>query len=187
MDYSLPADQVPQPRGAGAASAPVYPVYLGLGSNLGDRQGQLRAALAGLHGLPGVRLGRVSPLYESAPWGVTDQPAFLNAVAEGWTTLAPHSLLHAVKALEVVAGREVGPRWGPRPLDIDLLLYDDQAVNTPDLVIPHPRLSERRFVLAPLADLWPAWHDAAGQPIQALLQAVADQPLTQVATGRWWA
>src|SRR5689334_16699161 len=161
-------------------------VYLGLGSNLGDRAGHLRAALTALAGLPGTTVRRVSPLYESAPWGVTDQPAFLNAVAEVATDLAPPDLLRAVKGIEQDAGRQAGPRWGPRPLDIDLLLYDDQTVTTPDLVIPHPRLAARRFVLAPLADLLPTWQDAAGRPIAALLLVVADQPVTQVAPADWW-
>jgi 2-amino-4-hydroxy-6-hydroxymethyldihydropteridine diphosphokinase len=160
-------------------------VYLGLGSNLGDRAAQLRAALAALDRLPGTRVRRVSALYESAPWGVTGQPAFLNAVAEVNTGLAPHDLLHAVKAIEREAGREAGPRWGPRPLDIDLLLYDDQQVDSPDLVIPHPRLAERRFVLAPLCDLLPTWTDATGRSIDALLLTVADQPVTRVAGEDW--
>ena len=118
--------------------------------------------------------------------GVTDQPPFLNAAAMITTGLAPHALLRAVKHIERAAGRTAGPRWGPRPLDIDLLLYDDQRVNTPDLIIPHPRLAERRFVLAPLQDLRPDWHDATGRPLAALLAAVADQPVTPVATGPWW-
>jgi len=117
---------------------------------------------------------------------VTDQPPFLNAVAEITTTLAPRDLLRAVKALEVAAGRQAGPRWGPRPLDLDLLLYDDLHIETPDLIIPHSHLVQRRFVLAPLADLLPNWQDATGCAIAALLLAVADQPLTQVATGPWW-
>jgi 2-amino-4-hydroxy-6-hydroxymethyldihydropteridine diphosphokinase len=162
------------------------PVYLGLGSNLGDRAGHLRAALAALGTLPGTTVGRVSALYESAPWGVTDQPAFLNAVAEVQTDLAPADLLRAVKAIEHAAGRRAGRRWGPRPLDIDLLLYDNQTVATADLVIPHPRLAERRFVLAPLCDLLPTWVDAAGRSIDALLLAVADQPVTRVAEAGWW-
>ena len=161
-------------------------VYLGLGSNLGDRAAHLRAALAALTGLPGTTVWRVSALYESAPWGVTDQPAFLNAVAAVTTDLAPHDLLRSVKQIEQEAGRRAGPRWGPRPLDIDLLLYDDQQVDSPDLVIPHPRLAARRFVLAPLADLRPTWTDAAGRSIDALLLAVADQPVVRVAGDEWW-
>ena len=161
-------------------------VYLGLGSNLGDRRAYLREALRALAALPGTTVQAVSALYESAPWGVTDQPPFLNAVAAITTPLAPSDLLRAVKRIERAAGRRAGPRWGPRPLDIDLLLYDDQRVNTPDLIIPHPRLAERRFVLAPLQDLRPDWHDATGRPLAALLAAVADQPVTPVATGPWW-
>jgi 2-amino-4-hydroxy-6-hydroxymethyldihydropteridine diphosphokinase len=161
-------------------------VYLGLGSNLGDRAAHLRAALAALGRLPGTAVRRVSALYESAPWGVTDQPAFLNAVAEVTTGLTPHELLRSVKVIEQEAGRQTGPRWGPRPLDIDLLLYDDLVMDSPDLVIPHPRLAERRFVLAPLCDLRPTWIDAAGRSIDALLLAVIDQPVTRVAGDDWW-
>ena len=161
-------------------------VYLGLGSNLGDRAAHLRAALTAVAALPGTNVRRVSPLYESAPWGVTDQPPFLNAVAEIETGLAPADLLAAVKRIERVAGRTAGPRWGPRPLDLDLLLYDDRSLATPDLTLPHPRLTERRFVLAPLADLWPDWRDATGRDLPALLAAVADQGLTRVAPAGWW-
>jgi 2-amino-4-hydroxy-6-hydroxymethyldihydropteridine diphosphokinase len=161
-------------------------VYLGLGSNQGDRPAHLRGALRALAALPGTQVQAVSALYESAPWGVTDQPPFLNAVAAITTALAPADLLQAVKRIERAAGRRAGRRWGPRPLDIDLLLYDDQRVDTPDLTIPHPRLAERRFVLAPLQDLRPDWQDAAGRPLAALLAAVADQPVTRVATGPWW-
>jgi 2-amino-4-hydroxy-6-hydroxymethyldihydropteridine diphosphokinase len=161
-------------------------VVLGLGSNQGDRRGHLVAALRALATLPGTGVEAVSALYESAPWGVTDQPPFLNAAAAITTGLAPHALLQAVKRIEQTAGRTAGPRWGPRPLDIDLLLYDDQRVDTPDLVIPHPRLTERRFVLAPLQDLRPGWRDEAGHALPDLLAAVADQPVTRVATGAWW-
>ncbi len=161
-------------------------VYLGLGSNQGDRIAHLRAALAALAALPGTTVGGVSALYESAPWGVLDQPPFLNAAAAITTDLAPTALLQVVKGIERAAGREAGPRWGPRPLDIDLLLYDDQQVDTPDLIIPHPRLADRRFVLTPLADLLPDWHDGAGRSLPVLLAAVAGQPVTQVATGAWW-
>lgn len=161
-------------------------VYLGLGSNQGDRLAHLRAALRALAALPGTSVQAVSALYESAPWGGIEQPPFLNAAATITTALAPPDLLRAVKEIERAAGREAGLRWGPRPLDIDLLLYDDLEVNTPALIIPHPRLTERRFVLAPLQDLLPAWHDGAGLPLPALLTAVADQPVTLVASGTWW-
>jgi 2-amino-4-hydroxy-6-hydroxymethyldihydropteridine diphosphokinase len=161
-------------------------VVLGLGSNLGNRLAHLRRALQAVRALPGTRILAVSALYESAPWGGIAQPPFFNSVAVISTPLAPPDLLRAVKRIERAAGRTAGRRWGPRPLDIDLLLYDDLQVDTPDLIIPHPRLTERRFVLAPLQDLLPAWRDAAGQPLPTLLAAVADQPVTQVATGAWW-
>ena len=161
-------------------------VYLGLGSNLGDRIGQLRAALAGLDRLPGTQLERVSPLYESAPWGVTAQPPFLNAVAAITTALAPHELLHAVKALEAAAGRQAGPRWGPRPLDIDLLLYDRPPGGHPRP--DHPPSPPGRAPLRAGAPGRSAPHLAGCDraAIDALLLAVADQPVTQVTPGAWW-
>lgn len=141
-------------------------VYLGLGSNLGDREHQLAAALAALEQAE-VAVRRRSPLYETRPVGVVDQPPFLNAVAEADTPLAPLALLAAVKAIERALGRVPGPRWGPRAIDIDILLYGDARVVCcePWLEIPHPRLWERQFVLVPLADLRPDLRDPSGTPI----------------------
>ena len=153
-------------------------VYLGLGANLGARRQTLRQALAGLPAALGGPILRVSRLYESAPWGVTDQPLFLNLALAAETTLEPRPLLAAVKRLEAAAGRRPGLRWGPRLLDIDILLYDDRTVAEPDLTIPHPRLLQRRFVLQPLADIWPAGQPLLGRPLPALLAAVADQAVS---------
>jgi 2-amino-4-hydroxy-6-hydroxymethyldihydropteridine diphosphokinase len=125
--------------------------YVGLGSNLGDREGLIRQA-AGL-----IAARRLSTIRETEPWGLEDQPRFLNAVAELETSLTPRHLLQRLLEVESRLGRErPGVRWGPRTIDLDLLLYGEQAVDEPGLVVPHPRLGERRFVLEPLAELVPA-------------------------------
>jgi len=124
---------------------------IGLGSNLGDSLAIVRAALGRL-----ADVGQVvarSALYHSAPWGVTDQPPFVNAAALVDTALAPHDLLAALQRIEAEAGRVRTYRWGPRVLDLDILTYGELAVDAPDLVIPHPRLAERAFVLVPLAEI----------------------------------
>ena len=124
--------------------------YIGLGSNLGDRESLLRRA-AELIGAT-----RLSEIRETEPWGLANQPRFLNAVAEIETALAPRRLLDHLLDVEARLGRErVGPKWGPRTIDLDLLLYGDETVDVPGLVVPHPRLLEREFVLEPLADLVP--------------------------------
>ncbi len=145
-------------------------VYLGLGSNLGDRRAHLAAAIEAL-GRAGIAVRRQSPLYETRPVGVVDQPPFLNAVVEAETTLAPHALLATVKAIERALGREPGPRWGPRVIDIDILLYGDLQIATrePWLEIPHPQLWRRQFALTPLADLRPDLRDPEGAPIRERL------------------
>ena len=145
-------------------------VYLGLGSNMHDPPAQLEAAVAALRLLPSTHVRRVSHLYTSKAWGKTDQPDFLNMVVEIDTDLSPASLLHAIKQIEVTQGRTPGERWGPRPVDIDILLYDNQEINTPTLVIPHPRMWERAFVLRPLADLAPDLLSSGGTPITDLLR-----------------
>ena len=124
--------------------------FLSLGSNLGDRRRRLRGAV---DSLPGVV--RVSPVYETEPVGGPPQPDYLNLVVEVETDLSPRALLGLCHRLESAAGRMPGERWGPRPLDVDVLLVDDLVVDEPDLTIPHPRMQERRFVMAPLADIAP--------------------------------
>lgn len=124
--------------------------FLSLGSNLGDRRRRLREAV---DSLPGVV--RVSPVYETEPVGGPPQPDYLNLVVEVETDLSPRALLGLCHRLESAAGRMPGERWGPRPLDVDVLLVDDLVVDEPDLTIPHPRMQERRFVMAPLADIAP--------------------------------
>lgn len=124
--------------------------YIGLGANLGEREETIRAAVAKLPGVVAV-----SPLRETDPVGVTDQPRFLNGVAALETELAPRELLDVLLAIERRLGRERRERWGPRTIDLDLLLYGDEVIDEDGLKIPHPRLHERRFVLEPLADLAP--------------------------------
>ncbi len=128
---------------------------IGIGSNVGDAAGTVRAAVARLGELG--RLVAASALYRSAPWGVTEQAPFVNAAALLETELPPHALLAALKRLEAEAGRVATYRWGPRVLDLDILAYGDQRVDEPDLIVPHPRLRERAFALVPLAEIDPRW------------------------------
>jgi 2-amino-4-hydroxy-6-hydroxymethyldihydropteridine diphosphokinase len=131
--------------------------YIGLGANLGDRRAALDAALAALGARPGVEVVAVSRVRETDPWGLVEQPPFLNAAAALDTTLGPRGLLDALLAVERDLGRtRDGPRWGPRTIDLDLLLYGDEQIDEPGLTVPHPRLTERLFVLEPLNDLDPA-------------------------------
>lgn len=134
---------------------PEVRAYVGIGSNLDDPVAQVRRAFAELAELPQSRLLGRSPLYRSAPLGPADQPDYVNAVACLETSLAPYSLLARLQAIERVHRRVRGRRWGPRTLDLDLLLYGELTQDDPALVLPHPRLHERAFVLYPLADLAP--------------------------------
>ncbi|MCB1875395.1 MAG: 2-amino-4-hydroxy-6-hydroxymethyldihydropteridine diphosphokinase [Chromatiales bacterium] len=134
----------------------MVPCYIGLGSNLGRSQELLESAMAALAAVDGIESVRCSPLYRSRPQGPSDQPDYLNAVAELVTTLKPHGLLKELQAIESAHGRvRDGQIWGPRTLDLDLLLYGDHVIDTPDLVVPHPRMADRDFVLRPLLDLAP--------------------------------
>jgi 2-amino-4-hydroxy-6-hydroxymethyldihydropteridine diphosphokinase len=130
--------------------------FVGLGANLGDREATLSAAIALLEALDGVHVTAVSEFRETEPVGYLDQPRFLNAAAELETTLAPGELLSSLLDVERALGRtRDGPRFGPRTIDLDLLLVDGLVVEEPGLTVPHPRLHERRFALEPLADLDP--------------------------------
>jgi 2-amino-4-hydroxy-6-hydroxymethyldihydropteridine diphosphokinase len=126
--------------------------YLALGSNLGDRLEHLRAAVRELDATEGVDVVRSSRVYETEPVG-PPQPAYLNAVVAIDTTLAPRELFEACRGVEDALGRVRAERWGPRTLDVDILVYDEQTVDEPDLQIPHPRMHERGFVLVPLGEL----------------------------------
>jgi 2-amino-4-hydroxy-6-hydroxymethyldihydropteridine diphosphokinase len=127
--------------------------FLALGTNLGDREQQLAEALTLLNGMDGIVLVALSRVYASAPWGVEDQPDFLNVCAHVDTWLTPEELLKACKRAEAALGRQQRQRWGPREIDIDILLMDDVDMDTPLLTIPHPRMPERRFVMEPLAEI----------------------------------
>ena len=143
-------------------------VYLGLGSNLDDRGANLHHALGLLS--TNISIKKVSPIYDTAPVGRTDQPRFLNMVCVGITRLSPSALLVFVKDIEVGMGRLPGPPNSPRPIDIDILFYEDLVLTTPDLVVPHPRLEERAFVLVPLADIAPRFkHPTNGKTVQQIL------------------
>lgn len=132
-------------------------VAIALGSNAGDRHAHIRAAFEAMGSLPGTRECRRSSIHETAPVGPVVQGPFLNAVAILDTTLPPRDLLSHLHAIERSRGRDRAreQRWGPRTLDLDILLYAGQVVNEPGLIIPHPRLHERAFVLDPLAEVWP--------------------------------
>lgn len=129
--------------------------YIGLGTNLGDRQANMQWALRELAVLPTIEIVSVSSLYETAPVGVTDQPSFLNQAAAVRTTLSPQALLKVLLHIENQMGRTRTIRWGPRVIDMDLLLYGDAQIALPGLTVPHPRLRERAFVLVPLAEIAP--------------------------------
>jgi len=128
-------------------------VYLGLGSNMGNRQAALDAALDHLGALPHTRLLAVSTVIETDPVGFTDQPRFLNAVARLETGLSPFDLLNELQEIESHLGRVRTRRWGPRTIDLDILLYDDLVMETERLTIPHAHMTDRRFVLGPLAEV----------------------------------
>ena len=154
-------------------------VYLGLGSNLGDRTQHLVQACAALDRHPAISMQAVSSLYHTAPVGVTEQPWFLNAVARLHTTLAPQSLLSVTQATERHLGRTSTYRWGPRVIDLDILLYDALQLRTPRLTIPHAALPERAFVLVPLHELAPELRLPSGEPIHAPLHALTDRDSVQ--------
>ena len=149
--------------------------YLSLGSNVGDRRQNLRRAIELLQN-EGTRVLRRSSLYETEPQDLKSQPWFLNAVAEIETNLFPMQLLNRIHKIERSLGRKQTVSKGPRPIDIDILLFGSAIMNTAELQIPHPRLSERRFVLQPLLELAPALrHPVTGRPMHELLAATAGQ------------
>lgn len=147
--------------------------YVGLGSNLGDREAYLRAALGALAVEPDIEVVAISSLRDTEPVGLVDQPRFLNGAAALETTLEPRALLERLLAIERRLGRtRSGPRLGPRTIDLDLLLYGDERIDEPGLELPHPRLHERRFALEPLAELDPALVIPGHGPVDALLAAL---------------
>ena len=150
--------------------------YIGLGSNMGDRQENLRAAMRALSGaLPDIVVVGKSGVYGSAPVGMTDQPDFLNAVVAVETTLEARSLLSFLHQIEIDMGRQRITRWGPRTLDLDILMYGDEQSDDEDLTLPHPRLVERRFALEPLLEIEPRATLPDGTPLAALLEKLGDE------------
>ncbi|MGM0578514.1 MAG: 2-amino-4-hydroxy-6-hydroxymethyldihydropteridine diphosphokinase [Myxococcota bacterium] len=153
---------------------PTPRAWIALGANLGDRERALRRALRWLGATPGVDLEAASSFRLTAPVG-PPQPPYLNAVARIRTPLAPRALLTVLQHLERAAGRRRGLRWGPRTLDLDLLLVDGVRLDHPDLILPHPRMAERRFVLAPLCELDPHLvHPVLDRRMRDLLQALPE-------------
>ena len=145
--------------------------YVGLGANLGDRERTIARALDLLRAAAGVRVAAVSSLRETEPVGYADQPPFLNGAAALDTELGPRALLELLLGIERTLGRvREGPRFGPRTIDLDVLLYGDEAVDEPGLTVPHPRLHERRFALEPLAELDPGLVVPGRGAVSALLE-----------------
>ncbi len=158
-------------------------VWLGLGSNLGDRESNLRRALELLQ-TSDLKIERVSPIYETAPQGYLEQDWFLNLVAAAETSLAPLEVLECCEAVEARLKRQRAIRNGPRTIDIDLLFYGDQVISNSRLKVPHPRYAERRFVLQPLADLEPGFRDPVnGRSVAKMLAAVDGQNIQRYVGG----
>jgi len=149
-------------------------VFIGFGSNLGDSVEICQQAIAMLASHPQIEMHEVSSFYRTEPEGYTDQPWFINGVLRCTSQLEPMEILEILRAVETHLGRTRKIRWGPRTLDLDILSYGDLLVNLPDLVIPHPRLHERRFVLVPLMEIAPEWrHPLLQMSVEGLLQNLA--------------
>jgi 2-amino-4-hydroxy-6-hydroxymethyldihydropteridine diphosphokinase len=159
--------------------------FLGLGGNIGDPAASIAAALRALDGSEDIAVEAVSSLYRTPPWGKTDQPDFLNAVAKISTSLSPPDLLARCLEVEHALKRVRRERWGPRVIDIDILCYGDLAYSGEGLEIPHPRLAERAFVLVPLAEIAPQL-EIGGTPLTELLEAVDRSKIEKLEGGRDW-
>jgi 2-amino-4-hydroxy-6-hydroxymethyldihydropteridine diphosphokinase len=152
-----------------------YNVFLGLGSNLGDRASYLSRAAVELKKIPDVKAIGSSSVYETDPVGNTEQGKFLNAVVEIETTIHPQELLGRVKNIEALLGRQHSERWGPREIDIDILVYDGLVHKSEELVVPHPMMTERKFVLVPLREIAPDLiHPENGMTVDELASACRD-------------
>jgi 2-amino-4-hydroxy-6-hydroxymethyldihydropteridine diphosphokinase len=159
-----------------------HTVYLALGANIGERLKNLKRALQELRTIMSIQT--VSSIYETEPVGYLEQPRFLNMVCMGETELAPQDLLHSVKRIEVILGRQPGIPNGPRPIDIDILFYDRLQIDEGTLIIPHPRLKERTFVLAPLAEIAPDFVSPdTGETVAELLQKLPQEDIRKDSIG----
>ncbi len=165
---------------------PGKPAWIGLGGNQGDREALLAEAVRQVAAADGVKVVKQSSIYETEPWGEPDQPPFLNAVIEVLTTQPPGDLLDRLLAIEAGLGRRRnGKRWGPRPIDLDLLVYAGLQICSPALEVPHPRLAQRAFVLVPLAEIAPGLEVPGQGLVEQLLSAVDVRTVRQVvAKGR---
>jgi len=159
--------------------------FIGLGGNLGDPRASMRAALPRIDEDPDTEAVRVSALYRTPPWGKPDQPDFLNAVAEVCTRLAPRALLDLCLAAEAALHRVRRERWGPRSIDLDILLYGDREIDEEGLTVPHPRMLERAFVLVPLHEIAPNLV-IRGRAVKRHLGAIDSTGVVREAGPGWW-
>jgi 2-amino-4-hydroxy-6-hydroxymethyldihydropteridine diphosphokinase len=160
--------------------------FIGLGSNLGDREANIRQALQFLEQLPETTIVRGSSLYDTEPVGVSDQPNFLNGVVQIETHLAPRQLLWNLMLIERRLGRVRTRQWGPRVIDLDLLLYGEEVVDEEDLQVPHPLMTQRSFVMVPLVEIEPLLvHPVTNQTMLSILQRLGADPLVKHGSRLW--
>jgi 2-amino-4-hydroxy-6-hydroxymethyldihydropteridine diphosphokinase len=159
---------------------PWVPAYIGVGSNLGDSRQRVLAAFGALDALPHTQLLARSRLYRTRPFGPVPQGDFINAVAKIETRLTARELLDGIRRIEAAAGRVRDERWGPRTLDLDLLLHGDERIDSPDLTVPHPGIAERGFVLAPLNDIAPGLEVPGVGQVEALLKALPADGIAEI-------
>lgn len=150
-------------------------VYISLGSNLGDKKRNIQAALAQLAAVEQVEVIKSSSLYRTKAWGYTAQPDFINAVVLAETELQPLALLQILQQIEIKLGRRHDRKWGPRSIDLDILLWDQDIIDRPDLKVPHPYMRERAFVLVPLAEIAPGLMLAGGTKVEEVLEQISDR------------
>jgi 2-amino-4-hydroxy-6-hydroxymethyldihydropteridine diphosphokinase len=156
------------------------PAYIGVGSNLGESRARVLAAFEALEDLPRTRVVARSRLYRTRPYGPVPQGDFINAVARLDTQLSAHELLAGIRGIEAAAGRIRDARWGPRTLDLDLLLYGDERIESPELTVPHPGIAERGFVLAPLIDVAPGLRVPGAGRVEALLRELPSDGIAEI-------
>ncbi len=156
------------------------PAYIGVGSNLGDSRARVLAALDALGSLPRTRCIARSRLYRTRPFGPVQQGDFINAVAGLLTQLSAPELLQGMRGIEAAAGRVRAERWGPRTLDLDLLVFGNERIESPNLTVPHPGIAVRGFVLAPLADIAPTLAVPGAGRVENMLRALADDGIAEV-------